>query len=172
MGYPKTLEKDATYQCSHTLHLTKTVHNEDEEECFVCWMYDHELCPECRAANAIRYREVYETIENPRHNGYVILFKRFSPVWTGSMLFEEKLWNDCGNLRTTRLLVENDINGGELVPVGLYRRLELLETADYIPFDGYTVEYMKFLLRHDREAIQAERDLLEANRKATVGWGV
>ena len=25
MGYPKTLEKDATYQCSHTLHLTKTV---------------------------------------------------------------------------------------------------------------------------------------------------
>jgi hypothetical protein len=88
------------------------------------------------------------------------------------MLFEEKLWNDCGNLRTTRFLVENDINGGELVPVGLYRRLELLETADYIPFDGYTVEYMKFLLRHEREAIQAERDLLEANRKATVGWGV
>ena len=46
------------------------------------------------------------------------------------------------------------------------------ETAHYIPFDGYTVEYMKFLLRHDREAIQAERDLLEANRKTTVGWGV
>lgn len=36
MKFPKILEKDATYICGHTLHLVKTVKNEDEEEYFLC----------------------------------------------------------------------------------------------------------------------------------------
>jgi hypothetical protein len=98
------------------------------------------------------------------------------------MLFEENLWNDRDNLRTTRFLVENDINNVGLIPVGVYRldlhrldgdgnRVELLKAADYVPFAGYTVEYIKFLLRHDREAVEAESTLRKANRKAEVEWG-
>lgn len=65
MKFPMTLEKDATYLCRHTLHLTKTVHNDEEEECFVCWAHDCEICPDCKERNAHRYRDVYEAIENP-----------------------------------------------------------------------------------------------------------
>jgi hypothetical protein len=167
MNYPKTLEKVTTYSCGHTLHLTKTVSNDDEEECFVCWMYGMEPCPECRAVSGIRYREVYEAIENTRFNNSIILFKRRSPVGTGSMLFEENLWNDSDtNLRTTRLLVEHDINSGRLVPVGIYMG------DHFLPFSGYAAGYMKFLRRHDLEAVQAENGLRESNRKATDDWGI
>lgn len=156
MKFPMTLGKNATYRCGHKLHLVKTVTNEDEEECFLCWTHDAELCPDCRAANADRYREVYNAIENPRYDLYTILFKRRSPVWDGSMLFEEKLLNRNDCLRSTRFLVEHDINGGEFVPVGIYKG------DHFVPFIGYTAEYMQFLLRHDREAVQAEKDLRDA----------
>jgi hypothetical protein len=157
MEFSKTLEIDATYQCGHTLHLTKTVHNDDEEECFVCWTYDCELCPDCKEQNKLRYREVYDTIENPSYDLYTILFKRRSG-WTGSMVFEETLLNKSDCLRSTQFLVEHHINGGNFLPVGIYRR------DHFVPFSGYTAEYMQFLLRHDREAVQAENDL----RNATV----
>lgn len=155
MEFPKTLSIDATYNCSHTLHLTKTVHNSSEEECFVCWMYDSEPCPECRAASARRYREVYDAIQNPQFHGYKILFKRRMPVWDGSMLFEEWLLNGS----TTRFLVERDINHHGHTPIGIYAE------DNFVPFSGYTVDYMKFLLRHNREAVDAEAALRNAPKR-------
>src|SRR5664279_966662 len=100
MKFPMTLEKDATHLCGHTRHLVKTVTNEDEEECFICWMYDEELCPDCKEQNARKYHEVYTAIENPRFHFYTILFKRRMPIWDGSMLFEERLENE-----------DKDVNG-------------------------------------------------------------
>jgi len=161
MKYPKKPEENAAYQCGHTLHLTKTAHNCDEEECFVCWMYNCELCPDCKEENARKYREVYAAIENPGYNYYSILFKRQMPIWNGSMLFEEMLENydkdaDGDGYRTTKFLVEYDINHHGDKPVGLYSE------DHFVPFGGYTPEYMQFLLRHDREAVQAEKDLRDA----------
>jgi len=163
MEFPKTLTKDATYQCGHTLHRTETVHTYDEEECFVCWMYGNELCPDCKEQNARKYREVYAAIENPQHDGYTILFKRRMPIWSGSVLFEERLENrdkdeNGAGHRTTKFLVEYATNHHGHKPVGLYKG------ENFVPFIGYTVEYMQFLLRHDREAVQAEDNL----RNATV----
>jgi hypothetical protein len=82
------------------------------------------------------------------------------------MLFEEKFLNRNDCLRSTRYIVENDINCGEFVPVGIYR------DDHFVPFSGYTAEYMQFLLRHDREAVQAENDLRDAKRQAAADWGV
>jgi hypothetical protein len=125
-----------------------------------------EPCPDCKEQNARRYRDVYEAIENPNYDRYTLLFKRRSPGWNGSMLFEEKFLNRNDCLRSTRYIVENDINCGEFVPVGIYR------DDHFVPFSGYTAEYMQFLLRHDREAVQAENDLRDAKRQAAAEWGV
>ncbi len=173
MDYPKTYEIDATYQCGHKPHLTKTLYNDDEEVDFVCEIYNYKvnLCPDCKEQNALKYREVYAAIENPAYNLYTILFKRQRPIWNGSMLFEERLENrekvenDSG-YRTTRFLVEYDVNHHGHKPVGLYRG------DHFVPFYGYTVEYMQFLLCHDREAVQAEKDLRDAKCPTAVEWGV
>jgi hypothetical protein len=157
MEYPKTLMKYATYQCGHTLRLTKSVHNEEEEGCFVCWMYNSEFCQDCWTSRAKRHCEVYDAIENSYYHGFTILFKRRMPIWNGSMLFTERLLNiGESNLQATRFLVEHDINHHEHKPVGLYKG------DNFVPFIGYTAEYMQFLLRHDREAVQAEKDLQDA----------
>jgi hypothetical protein len=163
MEYPKTLMKCATYQCGHTLRLTKTVHTEEEEECFVCWMYDCELCPDCKEQNARKYREVYAAIENPCYHLYTIVFKRPWPHGSGTMLFTEWVCKD-DELDTTRFLVECDINHHGHMPVGLY------DGNYFVPFSGYSAEYMQFLLRHDREAVQAEKDL--QNTRVSHDWGV
>ncbi len=171
MDYPKTLQIDAKYQCGHTLHLTKTVHNDDEEECFICWTHDCELCHACKEQIVLKYREIYAAIENRCYDGYTILFKCRMPIWNGSIVFEERLENEGGGLhragyRTTRFLVEYNINHHEHKPVGLYKE------DHFVPFDGYTVEYMQFLLRHDREAVQAEKDLRDAECPTVAEWGI
>lgn len=163
MEFPQTLEKHAIYKCGHTLHLTETVHNASEEECFVCGMYESRLCPECHAAKAIEYRDVYDVVQNSRYDGYTILFNRRYARPSGSMLFEERLWNDENCVRSTLFLVEHDINFHEHIPIGIYRG------EHFVPFRGFTAEYMQLLLRHDREAIQAET-ALEAERSKTEDW--
>lgn len=166
MGYPKTREIDAAYQCSHTLHLTKTVNNESEEECFVCWMYDAELCPECRQWNRARYSHVYNMLEDTRYDGYRILFKR-NDVVRGNRLWEEWVWNSPDSIASTIFLVENDINHHYMWPVGMYKG------DHYVPFAGFTVDYMRWLLKHNEEAVQKEgelENLQDAMRKES--WGV
>jgi hypothetical protein len=178
--YPKTLTIDVAYQCGHKpLRLTKTLLNEDEQVDFYCETcnYKANLCPDCKEQNALKYREVYAAIKNPHYNGYNILFKRPSPLWSGSMLFVERLDNwdtdvDGDGYRTTKFLVEYDINHNEHKPVGLNKG------DHFVPFSGYTVEYMKLLLHHDREVKEAEAKLLEANlmeetnRMKQIGWGI
>lgn len=163
MEYPTIQTKDAYYQCGHKQHLTKTLHNHDDEVDFVCEVsnYKVNLCPDCKEHNAFKYREVYAAIANPCYDLYSILFKRRWPLWNGSMLFRERVFNnlkdeDGDGYRTTKFLVEYDINHHEYTPVGLYKG------DRFVPFCGYTVEYMQFLLRHDREAVQAEKDLRDA----------
>jgi len=164
MEYPRTLTIDAASQCGHKrLHLTKTLHNEDEQVDFICEIYNYkaDLCPDCKEQNARKYREVYVAIENPCYHLYTILFKRPWPIWNGSMLFEERLENrdkdeNGAGYRTTKCLVEYDINHHGHMPVGLYRG------DHFVPFAWFTVEYMEFLLRHNREAIQAEAALRAA----------
>ena len=157
MEYPVTLTRDPAYQCGHKLHLTRTLHNDDEGIDFALEIHNYKacLCPDCKEQNARKYREVYEAIENPYYNLYTILFKRPSAIWNGSILFEELVFRGDA---TTRFLVENDINHCGHTPIGLYRG------DHFVPFSGYTVKYMRFLLRHDSESVQAEEDLRNATK--------
>jgi hypothetical protein len=162
----KTVELDTAYQCGHALHLVKTVTNEDEEECCLGWGYEQKLklCPECRKENASRYREVYNTIENPLYDRYTILFTRSSPSCNGSMIIEERLENSNNGLRSTLFLVENDIDHWKFTPVGIYRG------NHFLPFSGYTDDYMQFLLQHNGEVAQAEHELRAHNQKKFFEW--
>jgi hypothetical protein len=158
MEYPTTLTIDAASRCGHKyLHLTKTLHNDDDEIDYFCEIcnYKANLCPDCKEQNALKYREVYAAIENPCYHLYTILFKRSWPLWSGTTLSTE--WVFIGD-DTTRFVVECDIDRHGHKPVGLYKG------DHFVPFMGYTVEYMQFLLRHDPEVVQAE----DNRRTATV----
>jgi hypothetical protein len=166
MEYPKKLEKNATYKCGHTLHLTKTVHNDDQEEYFLCCDYGYGLCPECSTRNRMLYSHVYDALKDTRYDWYQILFKR-NDVIRGNYLWEESVCNSPDCLASTIFLVENDINHHCHEPVGLYKG------DHFVPFDGYTADYMRWLLKHNKEAVQKElelQDLRDAKRKEM--WGL
>ncbi|WP_109486017.1 hypothetical protein [Occallatibacter savannae] len=154
MSYPKQLKVDATYTCGHILHLAKTVYNELQEEDFV-FTGLYEVCPECREASRIRYSEVYEMLKDKRYYSYQILFERHAMI-CGDRLHKELLLD----FSTTSFFVEYNINQKHMKPVGLYKG------TVFLPFEGYTVAYMEWLLESNEESIlRYQKNSEEAKRR-------